>query len=479
MSVARVQTFCAAARGLATVANGGKGYLGFGSFHSDNVEELIRLPAEQFVELPLPFVPTHSVAAPSCQSSSSKQPNEGNRFHLDKARLAQLEFGSAEARKLFHVDFSQWTFLNHGAFGAALVPAMQHAEQWRTYQEQQPLRFFDRTVLPQLVGSYRCMAKMIGASPTQVALFQNATTAINTIIKSEARDWKTGDDIITMNISYAATKTALREACRHAGVEMRTVRVSIPSTDAAMVDCIVQQLTPRTRFFLLDHITSHTALRLPVAQIAAACAERGVVVAIDGAHSLFNVAVDCDELVRHGASYFVTNTHKWLCSPKGGAAMWVAAGARDRLSPLVHSHGALQGFTSAFIWDGCHDYSTLLSLPFTVALWEAVGVQRARSYIHTLAADAAHMLARAWSTEPLCPAHHSGTSMWLVRTPARTDGSMADEKALQDFLYQHNIECPVKAVQGRLYVRISAHIYNTLADYERLASIVLQFRAGS
>lgn len=38
------------------------------------------------------------------------------------------------------------------------------------------------------------------------------------------------------------------------------------------------------------------------------------------------------------------------------------------------------------------------------------------------------------------------------------------------FLWQ----VPIKAVQGHLYVRISAHVYNTLEEYEQLADAITQ-----
>lgn len=40
--------------------------------------------------------------------------------------------------------------------------------------------------------------------------------------------------------------------------------------------------------------------------------------------------------------------------------------------------------------------------------------------------------------------------------------------------YSARIECPVKCINRTLYVRISCMIYNTRADYERLADAVLK-----
>lgn len=47
-------------------------------------------------------------------------------------------------------------------------------------------------------------------------------------------------------------------------------------------------------------------------------------------------------------------------------------------------------------------------------------------------------------------------------------------EVVQNYLYfRHRIECPVKAVQNELYVRISAHIYNNIDDYYFLADKVV------
>ena len=44
--------------------------------------------------------------------------------------------------------------------------------------------------------------------------------------------------------------------------------------------------------------------------------------------------------------------------------------------------------------------------------------------------------------------------------------------------HSYSVEVPVKFLAGRLWVRISSHVYNTLADYERLADAVLELAAS-
>ena len=67
--------------------------------------------------------------------------------------------------------------------------------------------------------------------------------------------------------------------------------------------------------------------------------------------------------------------------------------------------------------------------------------------------------------------------MTLVRLPDSLSGndevkSSIQAKAVQDFLYSNHIEVPIKCIDGRLYVRISCHVYNNTEDYEKLANIL-------
>ena len=48
-----------------------------------------------------------------------------------------------------------------------------------------------------------------------------------------------------------------------------------------------------------------------------------------------------------------------------------------------------------------------------------------------------------------------------------------DAKYVQDRLhFDYQVECPVKCIDGHLYVRISAHVYNQASDYVRLAECI-------
>lgn len=59
-------------------------------------------------------------------------------------------------------------------------------------------------------------------------------------------------------------------------------------------------------------------------------------VLIDGAHAVGAISLDVPSL---GAHYYTSNLHKWLCTPKGSAFLWVTPSEQPRTLPLITSHG--------------------------------------------------------------------------------------------------------------------------------------------
>lgn len=158
------------------------GYKSFGSFHSDNVEELIRLPNYQYIPPELPFhISEESVFHDHVKSTtpSSNKPFANSNHYI---------------KSYSHLDRNNWTFLNHGAFGLALDIGLHRANLWRAYLESQPLRYFDRYLLNNLTHSARMMADFVtqneeDASKVRegIALIQNVTSGMNAVIGGHSR----------------------------------------------------------------------------------------------------------------------------------------------------------------------------------------------------------------------------------------------------------------------------------------------------
>lgn len=272
---------------------------------------------------------------------------------------------------------------------------------------------------------------------------------------------------------------------------------------------------------ILDHITSNTALHLPIDAIAKhAKEEHGMTVVVDGAHALLGLPLDMGSILSTGndsrgagghVDVYLTNAHKWFSSPRGAALLFCADpeirdGVLDR--PAVVSHGVDDGFLSRFVWDGCRDYAAQLSLPAVLDHWAAVGVDAARAEMRQNLREGVRILLSHWHpgacsdagdvADASCVEEHSAEAgltlvplemhapqMALVRLPTRISGretetsserrTSTDAKRVQDFLYSHNVEVPIKCIRGVLYARVSCHVYNTADEFERLALVALKY----
>lgn len=441
-----------------------QGYQGFGSFHSDNVEDMISAVAHGawdgpgILEFEQAILDSHPPPAGGLLSAEH--------LCLDPA----------------------WTFLNHGAFGAPAQVPMQVAEAWRRRFELQPLRAIDRWLFPLLVRTLQTLSAELHADIRSLALVPNATTGLNAAFGSLPLG--PGDVVAYLDIAYGSVKKMLAEYTARASATLHCIHVPLAAgapTPAELVELVRAALPPGCTTLVLDHITSNTALTLPILDIAAAARAAGVAwVVVDGAHALGAVPLDAALLASAGITHYVTNAHKWYCAPRGVAVLYVPEPAhRAALKSPIISHGWDAGFASGFIWDGARDYAAALAVPVLAAWWEqAGGVLAVSRRAGELLQQAVQHLCSAWGTR----AHARDLSMYsrmaLVGLPeaAIADGELASQpertsthaKLLQDALYyQHRIEVPVKCIAGQLYVRISAGPAAQMRDFDALRKAVL------
>jgi isopenicillin-N epimerase len=234
-------------------------------------------------------------------------------------------------------------------------------------------------------------------------------------------------------------------------------------------------VTPRTKLLVVDHISSETALILPVAEVARRAHERGVPVFVDGAHAPGAIPLDIPLL---GADWYTGNLHKWAWAPRSSGILWAAPERQPGLHPAVISWGLDQGFTAEFDLIGTRDPSPFLAAPAAIALMREFGVEAVMHWNHRLAWDAARLLCEAFGTTMPMPESMVAT-MATVPLPERCGADAADAARLRDaLLFEDRIEAQVHAKDGRLWTRVSAQVYNELADFERLAEAVLARAPG-
>jgi len=192
-------------------------------------------------------------------------------------------------------------------------------------------------------------------------------------------------------------------------------------------------------------------------------------VLVDGAHAPGAIALDVSSL---GVDWYAANLHKWVFTPRASGFLWVAPEQHEGVHPTVISWGLGEGLSAEFDLPGTRDPSPFLAAPEAIAFFRDLGVEAVRAYNHGLAWEAARQLSRRWGTKLGMGEEMVGT-MATVPLPEGLGSTPEDAARLRDaLLFEDRIEVQLHAWRGRLWVRVSAQVYNDLGDIERLAAAV-------
>ncbi len=376
--------------------------------------------------------------------------------------MTSLELGAA-IRHEWRLD-PDYVTVNHGSFGATPLAVLAAQDEWRRTMEAQPSRFM-RSVLPDALRDAAArLAQFLGAAGEDLAFVANATAGCNAVLRSIR--FQTGDEILALSHVYGAVGNTIRYVASRTGAVMKQATLPFPRPDDdAILASIQAALTPRTKLAVIDHITSSSAMLLPLARIVAACHAAGVPVLVDGAHGPGQVELDLAAL---DADWYAGNCHKWLAAAKGCAFLWARHDRQADLHPSVISHGYNQGFAAEFDWTGTWDPSAYLSVTAALDFHARLGGSALRARNAALAFAAGNLVAARLGSETGTGNAPTG-AMAMVRLPHATP---PDAAALRDRLLAAGTDVPLHCHGDGVWLRLSAYAYNELDDYARMTDIV-------
>jgi isopenicillin-N epimerase len=350
--------------------------------------------------------------------------------------------------------------------------------------EREPVEFLYRRFEPRIDEAREALGRFLGASADDIAFVPNATTGVNTVLRSLT--FAPGDELLTTDHEYNACRNALNFVAQQSGAKVVVASVPFPlASPREIVDITLSAVTARTRLFLVDHVTSPTGLIFPLEPIVRALAERGIDTLVDGAHVPGMLPLKLDEL---GAAYYTGNCHKWMCTPKGSAFLHVRRDRQPLLRPLALSHGAnstrtdRSRFRLEFDFNGTDDPTPFLCIPEAIAFFEKIvpgGWQEVRSRNRSLALRGRSILQEALSIPPPAPEEMVG-SLAAVPLPPREDGvdlpPMSLDPVSKRLFEEHRIETLVSVwprSPGRV-LRASAQLYNDESQFRALATALAE-----
>ncbi|MCS6901776.1 MAG: aminotransferase class V-fold PLP-dependent enzyme [Myxococcales bacterium] len=365
-------------------------------------------------------------------------------------------------------------YLNHGTVGATPRRVLDRQQQLRDKMERHPSAFLLREVVamvgtaspgPGLLRSAAAqVARFVGATPDNLGFVSNVTAGINAVLR--AIPFQPGDEILLLDHAYGAIAGGARVLGGARGASIRWAKIPLPVEDSAqIVRAIEEAVSPRTRLAILDHITSSSALLLPIAEMTRALHRHGVPVLVDGAHAPGAVPVDVTAI---GAEWYAANLHKWAWAPRSCGFLHVRSDLHQGLHAPILSWGVDQGLPAEFDWQGTSDPTPMLAAPEGIAMLEELGTEAVQRHNHCWAWTAATALRDELGATLLAAENLVGT-MATVMLPASFGSTTADAVWLRDrLLFDKGIEVQVHDYQGRIHLRVSGQIYLDDRDIETL-----------
>jgi isopenicillin-N epimerase len=391
---------------------------------------------------------------------------------------------TSPAVRFGHAQRARWrldpdlTYLNHGTVGATPRDVLEAQQRLRDTIEREPARFLLRELadirqrpmrgVPHMRVAAAAVATFVGARPADLVFVDNATTGVNAVLRSLT--FAPGEEILLTDHTYGAVARTAAYIAQRTGAIVRSAELPGPPYHAEeLADAIDAASTPRTRVLVIDHVTSGSALILPVADIAARARARGIAVLVDGAHAPGAIPLDVPSL---GVDWYVANLHKWAMAPRSSAFLWATPDRQVDLHPTVISWGFEQGFHAEFDLVGTRDPTPWLTAPAGLAFLESLGLDALRVWNHALVWDAACVLADRWRV-PL-PADESMVGpMVTLQLPSAVPADVGAVQALRDaLLFEDRIEVQMHVFKGRAWVRLCGQAYVEPSDMERFREAV-------
>ncbi|MEM1430450.1 MAG: aminotransferase class V-fold PLP-dependent enzyme [Pseudomonadota bacterium] len=373
----------------------------------------------------------------------------------------------ADIKELWPLE-ADMIFLNHGSYGAAPKVVLQAQAEWRRQLEAQPCQFINAVAPAEIRSAAGALAAFVGARAEDLVFVENTTAGLNAVLRSLT--FAPGDEIVISDHIYNATRNSVRFVAEPVGATIKVAEIGMPVTGAAQIlDAIVGALSDKTRLLVVDHLASITAIKFPLAQIAAAARARGVPILVDGAHAPGMLDLNVPAL---GVDWYVGNCHKWLCAPKGAAFLWAPSARQAGLHPTVISHDLGKGFTAEFDKIGTRDASAWLSVPAALAFHAEIGGAEMRARCHRIAVAEAQALADRWGTETGAPPEMFGT-MATVRLPGGLPADRAVSERLKAWLWAHHrAEIHIMPHSGAFWTRLSVAAYTTAEECRAVGPLI-------
>ncbi len=368
-------------------------------------------------------------------------------------------------------------YLNHGSFGACPREVFEDYQNWQRILERNPIDYFTRQ-LKGLFGKEASgplekarteLADYVNGDAQGLIFTPNVTVALNAIANSIQLE--ANDEVLTTNHEYGTIIASWARKCAQNDAVLTQVEIDLPvSTQAEFVDYFWKHVTSKTKVILMSHITSATALVLPVKEICSRARKAGIITVIDGAHAVGQLDLDVVDI---DADFYTSNCHKWLLTPKGTAFLHVHTSQRAAFEPLVISWAEINqpSFSLRHEMWGTRDMAAFLCIPTALKFREKHDWKTRILESKSLLCQYREVFAKSLERELICD------ESWLAQLASVLLPSDTHPGKLWKYLWEeHKIEAMITKWQEEPILRLSYNAYNTPDEMDVLHKAILDYQ---
>ncbi|GGE82526.1 aminotransferase class V-fold PLP-dependent enzyme [Sphingomonas prati] len=368
--------------------------------------------------------------------------------------------------------------LENGNWGMMARPVAAEYARQVTRVNRETSFYARRGMGTDLVAARDALAGALGVPGAEIAITRNATEALEALILGYNR-LKPGDGVLYADLDYDSMQAAMESLRVRRGANVRRIALPEPATKDALIEAYraAFDADPRIKLLLLTHLSHRTGLVLPVREIAALARARGIDTIVDAAHSWYQLDFALPDLA---CDFVAVNGHKWLGAPLGVAALYIRAGALDRIDrhPLNEADG--RDDTQARVHTGTVDFAAQLTVPAALAFQARIGRARRAERLRALRDRWVGQVRGVPGIDVLTPddpALHGGITSFRLNGIGDVAGNVAVAKTLLD---RHGIFTVHRTgVAKGACVRVSPALFNDEAQMDRLVAALRSMARGA
>ena len=314
----------------------------------------------------------------------------------------------------------------------------------------------------------RLLAGFLHVTAEEIVITRNTSEANN--IVSSGIDLKAGDDVVIFADNHPSNNAAWTQKAKRFGYTVSVISQPNPHPGAEyFVDAATRAISPRTRVLAFTHMTSTVGDVLPARELCQLARARGVLTLVDGASALGVLDVDLSEMQ---PDFYTGSAHKWPCGPKEVGVLYVNARAKERIHPsIISAYPGAVGVSRSMEAMGQRDEPAIIgfgeALNFQTKIGRRAIERRSRSLAQALIAGLGRI---------------DGVHLWTHADPERSGAVVTfrpgnvDIPKLAAALYRNDrIGCATRTGSDRPGIRLSPHIYNTMAEVDRAVAAVAKY----